>query len=164
MEQLGIQPQAILMQMINFVILFVVLGKLLYKPISNMLEKRRKEIEEGVNLTEKMKIEDEKMTIKREKLMETARAEAHTLLVDAKAQSKEEEKNIVAAAHKEAQDIIQKAKLETEREHESLTAAIRSEAALLAGDMVRRMLAGGLSAEEQHKIIAKSIKEISDSN
>lgn len=129
-----------------------------------MLEKRRKEIEEGVNLTEKMKTEEEKQVVRREKLMEEGRAEAHTLLVDAKVQSKEEEKIILAAAHKEAQEIIQKAKAEAEREHENLRVAIRSEATLLAGDMVRRMLAGGLNDEQQHKMIAKSMKEIVKSN
>lgn len=160
MEQLGIQTQAIVMQMINFVILFAVLAKFLYKPILKMLENRKLEIAKGVELTEKMKVEEEKLAQKRNKLMDEGRAEAHQLLTEAKAQSKEEEKSIVAAAHNEAQDIIQKAKEEADRIHASLTPTIQKEASLLAGDMVRRMLSGSLSLEQQHKIISKSIKDI----
>ncbi len=164
MEQLGVQPQALLLQVINFTILFVVLSKLLYGPITKMLEKRTREIEEGIALTRKMKEEEEKLAVKREKLLDEGRNEAHKMLADSKAQAKEEEKVILAVAHKEAQDVIQKAKTEAERVHAGLSDAIRVEATALAADMVKRMLSGALTEDQQHKIIAKQLKEISKSH
>lgn len=47
MEQLGIEPQLLLAQLVNFLIILFVLSKLLYKPILGMIEKRKKEIAEG---------------------------------------------------------------------------------------------------------------------
>ena len=42
MEKLGIEPQLLLAQLVNFGIIIFVLSKFLYKPILDMLEKRKK--------------------------------------------------------------------------------------------------------------------------
>jgi F-type H+-transporting ATPase subunit b len=163
MEQLGIQPQALIMQVINFTILVVVLTKLLYKPILGMLDKRRKEIEEGVKLTEKLRLEEEKLTLRREKLLDEARSDARRMLEEAKAAGKEVEKDVIAAAGKEAADIVEKAKADAQRIHDGLADEIRKESATLASEMVTRILSG-LTVAEQHKIVARNLKEISKSN
>ncbi|MBI3577661.1 F0F1 ATP synthase subunit B [Candidatus Gottesmanbacteria bacterium] len=162
MEQLGIQPQALIMQVINFTILVVVLTKLLYKPILRMLDKRQKEIEEGVKLTEKLRLEEEKLTARRQKLLDQTRAEARRMLEEAKAAGKDVEKEVVAAAQKEAGEIVEKAKAEAARIHDGLASEIRKESATLASAMVARMLTG-LSAAEQHKIVARNLKDIAKS-
>lgn len=162
MEQLGIQPQALFLQIVNFTILLVVLTKLLYKPILRMLEKRQKEIAESVALTEKLRIDEEKMTAKREKYLDEAKKEAHLVLEEAKKAGKATEKDIVDQAHKEAQDLLTKASEDAKRMHESLHDAIAKESAELARSMVTRILAG-LTSQEQHKIIARNMKSIAKS-
>jgi len=44
MEKLGINPVLIITQIINFLIVFFLLTKLLYKPILAMLEKRKQQV------------------------------------------------------------------------------------------------------------------------
>jgi len=58
MEKLGIEPSLLLAQIINFAIIVVVLSKLLYKPILSMLEKRKREIEESLRLTDKLRADE----------------------------------------------------------------------------------------------------------
>ena len=80
MEQLGIEPKLLLAQIVNFLIIAFVLTKLLYKPILAMLEKRKKEIAQGLELTEKMRLAEEKYKEKEEKLLSEARREARTIV------------------------------------------------------------------------------------
>lgn len=160
MEKLGIEPSLLLAQIINFSIIVVVLTKFLYKPILAMLAKRKKEIEEGLAITERLRLEEEKFGVRREKLFNEARKEARVILEDAKTQGKDLEKEIVAGAHKEAQEIIEKAKREALATHESLSGNIRKEAVLLAASMARRLIGGVLSPADQHKLIAKHLKEL----
>lgn len=157
MEKLGIEPRLLVAQIVNFAIIVVVLTKLLYKPILGMLEKRKAEIEEGLKITERMRQEEEKLALRREKLITEARKEARIILEDAKKQGKDAEREIVANAHKEAAEIIEKAKREAAATHEALAGDIRAEAVELAGAMTKRLLASVLSPADQHTLIAKHI-------
>ncbi len=160
MEKLGIEPSLLLAQIINFSIIVVVLTKFLYTPILGMLAKRKKEIEEGLAITERLRAEEEKLGDRREKLLSEARKEARVILEDAKKQGKDVGGEIVAAAHSEAQEIIKKAKQEVLATHESLSGNIREEAVTLAASMAKRLIAGVLSPADQHKLIAKQLKEL----
>ncbi len=160
MEQLGIEPKLLLAQIINFSIIIFVLSKLLYKPILGMLEKRKKAIEEGLALTEKMKAEEAKVKQKEEKILEEARRQAHVILEEAKKQGKAAEKDIVEAAHKEAADIIAKAHADIARAREGMEKDVRKEAVLLAAAMAKRLMTNVLSVHDQHNILAEHLKEL----
>lgn len=160
MEKLGIEPSLLLAQIINFTIIVVVLTKLLYKPILGMLEKRKKEIEEGLALTERLRQEEGKLGIRREKLLSDARREARVILEEAKKQGKEVEKEIVALAHTEAADIIEKAKREAQATHDAIAADLRREAVELASAMAKRLVSSVLSPRDHHALIAKHVREL----
>lgn len=160
MEKLGIEPSLLLAQIINFAIIVVVLTKLLYRPILGMLEKRRKEIEEGLAITERMKAEEEKLASRKEKLLSEARGEARLILEEGKKQAEETRRDLVAAAHGEAAEIIQKAKREAAATHDALAADIQKEAIDLAVAMTKRLVAAILSPADQHKLIEKHLREI----
>jgi len=160
MDKLGIEPKLLVAQIVNFLIIVFVLSKLLYKPILNMLAKRKKEIEEGLKLTEKMREEEEKFQQKKQKMLETTRGEAAAILEEARKQAKEEEKEIIAAAHKEADIIIVKGKAEAERARVEMEKGITRNAIDLAVTMSKRLLTGVMSNEDKHKLIIKHVKEL----
>lgn len=163
MEKLGIEPSLLLAQIINFGIIVVVLTKLLYKPILGMIEKRKKEIEEGIAIAQRQRAEEEELTKRREKLLSEARREALTILEDAKKQGKDAERDIVASAQRQATEIIEKAKHDAAGVHEALAGDIRREAIELAAAMTKRLVAGALSSGDQHKLIAKHLADLAKS-
>lgn len=160
MEQLGIESKLLIAQVVNFLIIVFVLQKLLYKPILGMLEKRKKQIEEGLALTQKLRLEEEKLKQKQEKLLSATRAQAQAIIEDAKKQAKEQEREILADAHKEAQGLLERAKLETERLHKQMESDIRREAIELAAAMTKRLTASILGNKDQHKLIADKLKKL----
>jgi len=160
MEQLGIQPMLLLAQIVNFAIIVFALNKFLYKPIISFLEKRKKEIEEGLALTKKMKDEEEKLEAKKQKLLETTRKDAKELLEKAKKDAKAEAKEIIAEAHKQAEALIDKKRSEFEAEYAQKEKELKGQAVTLAGFMVEKLLSGVLSQDQQHKLINQKLKEL----
>ena len=160
MDKLGIEPRLLLAQVVNFSIIVFVLTKLLYKPILAMLEKRRREIEEGLALTAKMREEEEKIAVKKQKVLDEARREGAGIIEESKKQGKEEEKEIVAAAHIEALAIVEKGHREVTYQREAMEKGIRKQAVSLGEHMAERLLASALSAQDKHALIQKQIKEL----
>ncbi len=161
MEKLGIEPSLLLAQIINFSIIVIVLTKLLYGPILSMLEKRKQEIEEGLKITQRMRLEEEKLGVRKEKLLADARREARVILDEAKKQAEEVKHDILAQAHKESLEIIEKSKRDVAAQHEALSSDIQKEAIELAGAMAKRLVSSVLSASDQHTLISKHLAELS---
>ena len=160
MDKLGIEPTLLAAQVVNFLVIIFVLQKLLYKPILTMLEKRRREIADGVELTAKLKDEEEKLVVKQEKALNKAREDALAIIEDAKKQAKEVEKELVAEAHVQAAAIITRAKQEAEETHKAAKKAIAGEAVDLAVVMAKRLLSSVMGAKEQHALISKRVKDL----
>lgn len=160
MDKLGIEPTLLAAQVVNFLVIIVVLQKLLYKPILTMLEKRKREIAEGVALAQKMREDEERLKGKQEKALSKAREDALSIIEDAKKQAKEVEKELVAEAHAQVAAMLARGKAEAEEAHKTAQLAIRREAVELAVVMAKRLLESVMSAKEQHALIAKKVNDL----
>lgn len=160
MEQLGVESKLLIAQIVNFLIIIVVLTKLLYQPILRMLEKRKREIEEGLALTERLRLEEEKLAVKRAAVLDAARSEGQKLIDDARVQAGEAEKEIIADAHVQAEEIIGRARVETQRIREEMEKDLRGKTVTLASAIARKLLSAVMSAKDQHKLIAAHIKKL----
>ena len=160
MDKLGIEPSLFIAQLINVTIIMVLLNWLMYKPILGMLEKRKKKIQEGLELTEKMRLEWEKMDEKKAKLMEEARIDALKLIEEAKKQAKSEEHVVLEETRKKSDDMIEKAKREIAELKLSMDKQVRREAVALAVEMTKRILGNVMSKELQHTIVRKQMKDL----
>jgi len=160
MEKLGIEPQLLLAQIVNFLIIFLVLSKFLYKPILGMLEKRKKEIAEGLALTEKMRLAEEKQKEREERLLSEARREARNIVEAAAKEGEEAKKDIIAAAHKEAEGIFAKGKEDVADIRAKMEKDVKGAAIELAKSMTKRLIGSVLSPADQHKLIAKQLKKL----
>lgn len=162
MDKLGIEPKLILAQLVNFAIIMFVLSKLLYKPILSMLDKRKKKIQEGLALTEQMKVEEEKMEVKKTKMIAEAKKEATMLIEEAKGHAKTEAKQILEAAHKEADEIVEKGKLQAAEQKVLMQKEVQQESIELATGMAKRLLSSVMTQEVQHTVLKKHIKELQE--
>jgi len=161
MDKLGIEPNLLIAQLVNFIIIVAVLNKLLYKPVLGMLEKRKKTIAEGIALTQSMKEEEEKLHQKSEKVLAQARSDAKDIIEEAKKQAKEEGLTILSQARASADDVLVKGKQEVEAERSAMQKGVEREAIELAQVMASRLLAESLGDKAQHDILKKHIEGIS---
>ncbi len=80
---LGIDPLAILAQAGTFLVLFWIVKKFALQNIVNTLEQRRKTIDNGIRLGQKMEAEQAKLEEKVEAELRAARVQADKLIADA---------------------------------------------------------------------------------
>jgi len=160
MKELGIEPILLLAQIINFGIIVFLLKKFLYKPVLTMLDKRRKEIEKGLELTEKAKTEQEKFEKKRDTLLDEARKQAKSIIDEAKKQGKEKEKEIIANAHKESAEVLDRAQKHIEELGIDARKKARAESVDLAVEMIERVLPEVLRESDHRKLFERQLASL----
>src|SRR5689334_5441695 len=77
---LGISVSAFVIQLLTFVLVFLLLKKFAFKPVIKLLEDRRKVIEDGVKMGEKLAKEQAKFDAKLAETMSKAREEADHII------------------------------------------------------------------------------------
>jgi F-type H+-transporting ATPase subunit b len=130
---LGIDPLAILAQAGTFLVLFWVVKKFALDKIVNTLEERRKTIDDGVRLGQKLEAEEAKLEEKIEAELRKTRAKADKIIADAEreggevikaAEDKASQKvdQMLVDAHAKIDEDMQKARHELEKDILALVA------------------------------------------
>lgn len=160
MEKLGIEPIMLLTQVINFGIIVFILAKFLYKPILTMIEKRKKEIDEGLTLAAQMKVQEEELVREKEKVIEKARLEGQKIINESKSQARVLEEQMLAEAAEEAKIIKEKGKKDVEEEKKRLLEGVGQEVLTVATAIAKAAVADALSDEKaQMAIIQKKVEK-----
>jgi F-type H+-transporting ATPase subunit b len=142
MEALGINLGYLIVQILNFAILFVVLRAWVYKPIVAMLEKRRQAIEQG--------LEDAKVAAE-------ARANAEKAAEDILAEARKEASRLVRAATERAEQAAAEVKAQAEHEAEEAR-----KGALAEGEKLKEQALGELRGQVAALAIAAAQKIIGE--
>ncbi|MAT95602.1 MAG: ATP synthase F0 subunit B [Anaerolineaceae bacterium] len=154
MDALGINLGYILMQMLLFIILFMVLRGYLYNPIINNLEERKTKIAKGLEDARQAAIARDNADAEAKKIMDAARAEAAQLRIDATAQAEETANSIQAQAKQEAEAIVASAREEAEEERNNIMAGARGQIAAIAIAAANKLVGESLDESRQRAIIA----------
>lgn len=159
MESLGINPTYLLTQIINFVILLAILTKLVYKPMLNSLEKRRKKIEEGLALTDKLTKEKEALDSKKRKVILDAQKEARMIVDKAREEGKKQEAEIIKEARAKADEMLKKAGKELENKAKEMEAKATKDAVDMATELTKRLIGDILEGKKQDELLKKKVSE-----
>ena len=154
MEALGINIGYILMQILLFIILFMVLRGYLYNPIINNLEERKTKIAKGLEDARQAAVARDNADAEAKKIMDGVRAEAAQLRIDASVQAEETANSIQAQAKQEAADIVAAARAEAEEERNNILAGARGQIASIAIAAANKIVGESLDENRQRAIIA----------
>lgn len=160
MKELGIEPVLLVAQIINFAIIFFVLKKFLYKPLFSVIDKRKREIEEGLAMARKIQEDEEKAKEKQEKLIADAKKEARAIVEEAKKQAEQQKKQMLADAQKEVASMMEKAKAQAEAKMKAVEEEMRRQVVDLAALMAEKVLPDVLSEADHRKLIASQLKDL----
>lgn len=160
MEKLGIEPVMLLTQLINFVILAVILTKFLYKPILKLIDERRKKIEEGLTLAEKMKVKEDELRKEREAVLDKAKDEGQKIIEEYKTRGRKVEADIIAAASDDAKAIKEKTARELEQEREKIWQELKLQVLVVASAMAKTVVSDILTDKNQLLLIDKKLEKL----
>src|SRR3989338_5124014 len=122
LESLGIDWKLLLFQIANFLLLFFILKKVLYKPLLGFLEFIRKKIEEALEKSEKFEEEWQKMKALQREIMSEIEKEDSLIVEKARADAQKKEKEIMAAAQEMSEKIMEEARVDILREKDKILA------------------------------------------
>lgn len=154
MDALGINLGYIVMQILLFIILFLVLRGYLYEPILRTLEERKARIAKGLEDSRQSSVARENADAEAKKVLDAARLEAAKMRQDAAAQAQDTADGIVAKANDDAKAVVAQAVTDAEAERNSILAELRGQVASIAIAAANRLIGEALDEKRQHALIS----------
>src|SRR5581483_3990339 len=127
MEKLGVNLPWLLAQLINFILVLVILRLLVYKPVLNMLETRKKKIQESLEYADKVKADAAAQQQEFDRRLDEARREAQAAAQSAQQAAEKERQRILAQAQEDAQKIRDQARGELDYERKQMMSELRQQ-------------------------------------
>lgn len=153
MEALGINLGFFIAQLINFAIIFSLLGMIIWRPLVNTMEKRREEIEKGLEDARVAAEARRNAEVEADKIKADARAEAQKIIADARVRAEEGAKDVVNGANQDADRIRQEARERAEDERSQMLADMRGQVVSLAMAAANKLIGEGMDASRQQQMV-----------
>jgi F-type H+-transporting ATPase subunit b len=159
-EAFGVNPVALLFQIVNFLLLLYLLNRFLFKRVFALLDERQARIAKGLEDAETAARDRELARAEREAAVAEARKEAQTMIARANKIAEDTRNEILAEARTEAEKQVERARDEIVAEKEKAMGEIRSQVAdlalLAAGKLVRREMDGAT----QRRLVEEFLDEV----
>lgn len=153
MAQLGLNLGYLLVQIICFLIIFVVVRVWIVKPLLNMLEKRRAKLEQGI---EDARIAgDARANAEQEasKIIADAQAKAARIMSEATERADAAMEEVKAGADKEITKEREAVMAEVEEERNRILADLRGQVAALSIAAAQRLIGEEMDGKRQHALL-----------
>jgi F-type H+-transporting ATPase subunit b len=133
----------------NFLVLFLILRKLLFKPVTAFMDARAKKIKDSLNDAAAARGKAEELQSRYEKLVAGADAEAERLVKDGEDRARAEAKAILEKAQAEASEARRRGEEAAEREREKARQGLAADIAALAADVAGKLVGRAAEAEDR---------------
>ena len=155
LKDFGVNWILLLAQVVNFLIVFIILKKVLYKPFLSMLKRREEKVSEGLKAAEEgRKLLEEAIVREKEMLRKTQETSAK-IIKDAKSQAKEQAQEIEDTAKKQSEKILADAREKIEQETREASEKLESDIGKIAVAMLEKTLSQVLERKEKSEIIKR---------
>ena len=145
---------------INIAILFFILRKVLFKPVTKFMADRTKRIQDSIDHAEIEKVEAKKLYEQYSEKLKNADAEAEAIIMAARKSASLETEHIVAGGRAEALAIVDSARKQIEAEQEAALARFKLEAAALVMAASARLLQREITGDDNRRYVNMLLDEL----
>jgi F-type H+-transporting ATPase subunit b len=156
----GLNPTLILAQIVNFLIIFYILKRFLYKRIMSILKKRKDAIEEGLKQAEEARLLLEKTAKKEKEILKQGREEVQKLIDEAKKQSKAFLEEAQQKAKIKEEYILNEARKQIALEISQAESELYEKVSYMALEMIRKSKTSLFNKEDQDLAMKHALQEI----
>ncbi len=132
----------------NFFVLFLVLRKLLFKPVTSFMEARAKKIKDSLAEASILRSEAEEKARRYDELMAKADAEAERIVKEGEERAKADAKAMLAKALAEASEARRRGEEAGERERAKALQELANDIAALAAEVAGKLVGKAAEAED----------------
>jgi F-type H+-transporting ATPase subunit b len=150
---LGLNWQGLLWHLANFIVLFLLLRLVLFKPVVSMLDARAQRVRESMDQADAARRAAEQAEADRQALLAETRREAEAIRTRADEQAKRILADAEARAHERQQLAEQQAEVAARQIEERVLAQVRMQLADLVVGAVERVTRGALDANSQRGLV-----------
>ena len=158
----GVNLWTMLFAWINLLILYIVLKKILFRPIKNMIDSRQKEVDDMYDNAHKAEESAEQMKADYEAKLKRANEESEEILKSAVRRAQLREEEILKSADEQAARTLERAKEEIELEKKRAINEVKDEVSEIALGIAAAVIERDVSKEEHSAIIDDFIKNMGD--
>ncbi|MDO8660102.1 MAG: ATP synthase F0 subunit B [Candidatus Parcubacteria bacterium] len=163
-KNFGLDPILLVAQVVNFLIIFFVLKKFLYKPVLELLKKRKITIQEGIQQAEEARIKLEKVVIEEKSILREAQMQAKKIIEDARDESIEITRQMNDSAKKQTEKMLIDAKEQIARESIEVEKRLAVNTGKIALTFLEKALREFFTTQEQKQIVSNALKKIKKIN
>ena len=149
---------------VAFIVLFIVMAKVAFPPITKMLDERANKIRESLDKAEDTRVEAERLLEEYKVQMAEARAEASQVIEQGRKVAESMKTEILAKAREEAEAEKAKAVAAIKAEKESAMAEIKGEVADLSVAVAGKILGSSMTKADHEALIDKYLAEVGSLN
>ncbi len=160
MDKLGVNLAWLIAQLINFLAVLVILRMFAYKPILNMLETRKRKIQESLEYADKVKADAAAQQKEFERRYEEQQREFNARLQSAQQVAEQERQRIIAQAQEEAQKIKAAARGELDYERKQMMAELRQQVVDLSLLAAQRVIGASLDERKSRQLVENFLSEV----
>ncbi|MFM6976850.1 MAG: F0F1 ATP synthase subunit B [Sphingobacteriaceae bacterium] len=154
-------PGLFIWSTVAFLILFVLLRKMAWKPIVEALNERERSIEDALSKAQLAKEEMAKLTSENEQLLKQARAERDVILKEAKQLKDQIVNDAKVSAQAEGAKLIEKAKQEIDAQKTAAMAEVKNQVATLSLEIAEKVLSKQFEDQKkQEALVSDLLKEV----
>lgn len=159
----GIVPWEFIAQIANLLIQAALFKKFLFKPVQNIIAKRRAEVNSVYGEAERAHAEAEEEKKKYELLLTDARTEAGRIVKTAAADAESRTGELLRAAQAEAAALKEKAYTEIDREKKKAVNEIKDNISDMVVTLAEKVVEKEINADDQKELITKFMEEMGES-
>jgi len=146
---------------INITILFVILRKILFKPVTKFMADRAKRVQDSIEQAQKEQEEAAKLRVEYEKKLKNAETEARDILKAARENAEHQAQLVIAEGRKEAQETVDAALKQIEMERQAALAKFKLESAALVMAVSAKLAARDFSGDDNRRYVNMLLDELS---
>ena len=159
LEQLNIDPRAILINIVGFVLLLFVLRKMVFTPIGKVLAERQHDINSTYDQLEADRRQMETLRTEYEQRLAGIEAEAREKIQGAIREAQTARDQIVTEAQTRGREMMQRAEAEVAREREQAMITFRQQVVDLALGAATKVIGDSLDDTRQRRLIDDFISD-----
>ena len=156
----GVNLWTMLFAWINLLILYIVLKKILFRPIKNMIDSRQKEVDDMYDNAHKAEESAEQMKADYEAKLKRANEESEEILKSAVRRAQLREEEILRDANAKAARTRARAEEQIELEKKKALNDIKDEISGIAADIAGAVIEREVSPDEHAEIIDAFIRDL----
>lgn len=164
LDVISINLWQIIISLANLVILFLIIKKFLFKPVTKMLEKRQSELDERYNAADEAKENAQRSEIFWKEKMDGAEEEADAIMQKATDNAKTRSEKIIEEAKDKAEGIVRQAQSEAELERKKAVDSMKREIVDISTALAEKMLEREINIDDHRNMINSFIEDLGDNN